>query len=272
MPANTRSGSSVSSTRSLNVPGSPSSALHTANLRSPGAARAISHLMPVGKPAPPRPRSRAVFTARITSVGLIAAALRMASPRRLPVRTMGPDLRIWLRTIERTSSWALFPSPSFFTRRSGVMCVRSSATTSRARSLERSVTTTSFTSAAGAWSLIPMQAVRSSVIAPSGVVWPSRIPSSSAERPGHALVAREPVHHVVAQPDHDLAFRRLGEERVEGDQALHRQARHGQIAVNRVDGFGRDAAELRLDFAGHVHEPGRVVPDQATGLADDAAD
>ena len=48
----------VSSTRSLKVPGSPSSALHTTTWRSaPGASRHSAHFRPVAKPAPPRPRS-----------------------------------------------------------------------------------------------------------------------------------------------------------------------------------------------------------------------
>ena len=41
--------------RSLNVPGSPSSAL-TAMRRGPGSPRTARHLRPVGKPAPPSPR------------------------------------------------------------------------------------------------------------------------------------------------------------------------------------------------------------------------
>ena len=42
--------------RSLIVPGSLSSALQTMNLSGPGWLRTSSHFMPVGKPAPPRPR------------------------------------------------------------------------------------------------------------------------------------------------------------------------------------------------------------------------
>ncbi len=85
-------------------------------------------------------------------------------------------------------------------------------------------------------------------------------------------MTREPVHHVVAQPDDHLALGRLGEEGVERDQALYREARHGELAVNRIDGLGRDAAEARLDLAGYVHEPAAVVPDREAGLADDAVD
>ncbi len=42
--------------RSAKVPQSPSSALQTMYLRSALASATVFHLMPVGKPAPPRPR------------------------------------------------------------------------------------------------------------------------------------------------------------------------------------------------------------------------
>ena len=61
----------------------------------------------------------------------------------------------------------------------GFMCFFRSRAISRARSPDSSVTTTPFTSAAGAWSHIPMHGVYSSVIFPSGVVSPKPIPSSS---------------------------------------------------------------------------------------------
>ena len=54
--------------RSLNVPGSPSSVLHTTYF-SPGNERGIKlHFKPVGKPAPPRPRKSDALTESITSV------------------------------------------------------------------------------------------------------------------------------------------------------------------------------------------------------------
>ena len=42
--------------RSMNAPGSPSSALQITYFASPGCSAASSHFMPVGKPPPPRPR------------------------------------------------------------------------------------------------------------------------------------------------------------------------------------------------------------------------
>ncbi len=59
---------------SLNVPGSPSSALQIMNFSSPGAFRPNSHLVPVGKAAPPRPASPERFTSLITSSGVIAVS------------------------------------------------------------------------------------------------------------------------------------------------------------------------------------------------------
>jgi len=53
--------------RSLNVPGSPSSELQTRYF-CPGNWRGMKlHFRPVGKPAPPRPRSADFLTSAITT-------------------------------------------------------------------------------------------------------------------------------------------------------------------------------------------------------------
>ena len=57
MPSITLCGSPSSTLRSMNAPGSPSSALQTTYFTSPAASRVNFHFRQVGKPAPPRPRS-----------------------------------------------------------------------------------------------------------------------------------------------------------------------------------------------------------------------
>jgi hypothetical protein len=53
----------------LQVPGSPSSELHTTYL-APGKARGMNdHFRPVGKPAPPRPRRADFLSSAIRSSG-----------------------------------------------------------------------------------------------------------------------------------------------------------------------------------------------------------
>ena len=56
MPSSSRCGSHSQTARSMNAPGSPSSALQIRYFWSLGVARAICHFLPVGKPPPPRPR------------------------------------------------------------------------------------------------------------------------------------------------------------------------------------------------------------------------
>ena len=56
MPSISMKGSSSITMRSAKVPLSPSSELQTTYLRSALVSATVFHLMPVGKPAPPRPR------------------------------------------------------------------------------------------------------------------------------------------------------------------------------------------------------------------------
>ena len=63
----------------MKAPGSPSSALQTTYLSSPSALRHASHLRPVGKPAPPRPRRPERLTSSRTASGPMSSALASAA-------------------------------------------------------------------------------------------------------------------------------------------------------------------------------------------------
>src|SRR5215469_17351598 len=77
------------SMRSLNVPGSASSQLQTRYLGRPSFGRKL-HFLPVGKPAPPRPRRFEALTSLTTASGVISrSVLRSAlKPPRLSYTSM----------------------------------------------------------------------------------------------------------------------------------------------------------------------------------------
>ncbi len=69
MASTTENGSCSMSTRSLNVPGSLSSAFTTRWWGRPAWRATASHLRPVGKAAPPRPTSPDASTSATTASG-----------------------------------------------------------------------------------------------------------------------------------------------------------------------------------------------------------
>ena len=68
----TQCGSPSSTERSMNAPGSPSSALHTTYFCGALLGAQSDHLRPVGKPPPPRPRRPDSETVAMTSSGVIS--------------------------------------------------------------------------------------------------------------------------------------------------------------------------------------------------------
>ena len=63
----------------MNAPGSPSSPLQMRYFSSPGLLWANSHLTPVGKPAPPRPRMPESVTCWMTHSGVFSVSARRAA-------------------------------------------------------------------------------------------------------------------------------------------------------------------------------------------------
>ena len=84
--------------RSLMVPGSLSSALHTTYLIGSRSLRTMSHLMPVGNPAPPIPLSPLALSFAITpSQSRVATKLPQRAimlGARVGIRRQRPDLFI----------------------------------------------------------------------------------------------------------------------------------------------------------------------------------
>ena len=78
MPSMSACGSRSSRYRSLKVPGSPSSALITRYTGPVWFFGMNDHLVPVGNPAPPRPRRFDFFTASVIASGCMPCALSQA--------------------------------------------------------------------------------------------------------------------------------------------------------------------------------------------------
>src|SRR5438105_4863055 len=78
IPSMRRCGSFSMISRSLNVPGSDSSALHSSHVGFGAFFGTKLHLLPVGNPAPPRPRRSESFTSWMIWSGVIFNAFSAA--------------------------------------------------------------------------------------------------------------------------------------------------------------------------------------------------
>jgi hypothetical protein len=174
-----RSGRSVRITRSLNVPGSPSSALQITHLRRRARPRELPlHAGREAGPAAaaqPRRLDRANDFRRRHRERLLdrLAAIDRAEDDRPGLAHVVLDHR--LDQLVAVVAVAEPSSPASADR----PCAAELADDLAGAVADRSVTTTSLTIAAGAWSHMPMHGVCSSVILPSGVVSPTLMPSSS---------------------------------------------------------------------------------------------
>src|SRR3989339_1331320 len=150
IPSHNMSNFSVSNTRSLKVPGSPSSALQTTYFLFPFAALVNSHFIPVGNPAPPRPLSFDDLIMEITSSGFRVIAFFNPASATRSTQITEPFFTILFLTIDLTSSSELLPSPNSLVSDSGDAPLSKAFEIDFALSTDKLVIATSLTKIAGA--------------------------------------------------------------------------------------------------------------------------
>ena len=243
MPSNTRSAYSRRSTRSLNVPGSPSSALHTTYFAPPScpcAAAARFHFVPVGKPAPPRPRRFEADTSPMMSARLSGSAAASPWPGAIVSKVRGVFLLL--------VGCIVCSSPTRAPRGRG-----------RVRAEHLAAVVDDPVHLLGAHPRVDavVHEQRRPLVAHAQAAGPLEaeppvgrgLAEADAqlvlELPRHARLARQVARNRLAQPDLEPAARLVMEERVERDDAvdlgrvdpdlvrhdLHREVRHRRVTL-----------------------------------------
>ncbi len=118
MPSSTACGVASITERSMNAPGSPSSALHSTYFTSPLELAQNSHFTPVGKPPPPRPRRPEVITSSTISRGviLVSALAAPAYPSRAMYSSMLSGLMSPMLRMTRRCCCVKYGISSIFAR------------------------------------------------------------------------------------------------------------------------------------------------------------
>ena len=176
--------------------------------------------MPVGNPAPPRPRSFAAVTSAITCSGeRSSAAASPATPSHAPDSNLPACTRL-----DATTACG------------GTAPTCNAATIAGMSAGASDVSTMPLTNADGSWSAMPISLVHPRVNAPSAVVSPTAMPSAAAASSGVPRKQGVERHHVLDFDFMDLQPRR-----------------------NCCDGSGVDAAKCRLHPMSDIHQTGAIT-------------
>ena len=248
MPASTRSAYDVSSTRSLNVPGSPSSALQTTKCSAPGALRQASHFCPVENPAPPRPRRFDVCISASRPSAPRASAAASARPGSGSVASMTSSRRTLSSTRKNSAGHADSGDAV-----ADQLADRVDARLRQAR--DRPVVDQDRRA------LVAHSGARRRVDADEPVF--GGLAPLDPELPAHVVeelaAAQHAVGDVVAE-QHAVSSARLRvQERIEARDALDLGARQAHDLLDAVDRLGRDPVAGLLHLAQDLQQVMRVA-------------
>ncbi len=259
MPSITRCGSSSMRMRSLNVPGSDSSALQTIYLGWPGALAAPSHLMPVGNAAPPRPTKPAAFTSARTAwrrhrqgffeSGITAARLVVGKRSGMALAAIArqnanvaADQALWFVRVQRADRCSLLgvgmTDSGFADKQCG--CVVAQSQTGGMFDGECAIRA-DFTG-------LDLQV--------------------AAQRVRHRIGPGKGAHRRAAYPHHGPAHRLAVEHLVKIDDTIDIGERHAQSAAHfGRDRFGKPAIEIAERHARRAGAPGGLAAPTRQGAS-----